>query len=66
MNVKELTDAELIEDYKGLHDCVCVAECFSSRDSINLAIVENEMARRGIEIQEKSTIVFKKKGKKIK
>lgn len=58
--VKDKTDEELIEEAKGLHDCINVADCCSSRDTILFDWVLRELELRGYEIDEEDTLSIKK------
>jgi len=49
-DIREMSDEELIELYKGLHDAVYVVECYGTSDYLLLLAVERELARRGYKI----------------
>ncbi len=48
--LKDWTDEDLIEEAKGLHDCIDVAECFSATDVMLREWVEDELVQRGYTI----------------
>jgi len=60
MKVKDMTTKQLKADYKDYYGNVYISECFSSSDINNLGLIEKELARRGIEIEETKKVKFVK------
>ena len=49
---KEMTDDQLIKEYKGLHGAIYDVECYSCSDMRRLAMVGDELVSRGYRISE--------------
>ena len=47
MNTRDMSDKELIETIKGLHESICVADCYSTRDLVNYELGIGELIDRG-------------------
>lgn len=60
-DLNKMSDKELIDMAKGLHDCIEVAECFGANDITKREWVEAELEKRGYEIiVDKTMSVIKK------
>jgi len=64
VDFKDLTDEELKEKYLALYQSVRVIGCYSTRDLIELDLLEEELLRRGYRIFEEPVLVKEEAGKK--
>lgn len=48
----EMGDKELKKQYAGLYDAIYNAECYGTRDMLNLEAIEEELCKRGYIIEE--------------
>ena len=66
MQFKDMSDKELVDMVAGLHDCIYVAECYGVKDMVNFQNAEAELDKRGIAMDEVTSLVFTKDGEDIK
>ena len=69
IKIKDRTDSELIDDWKGLYQAIYIVDCFGVSDLANFAMVQEELKRRGMEVEDETEdpneFVFTKNGKVI-
>jgi len=57
MRLADMTDEELISEYKGLYEAICTVDCYAVADIVRLLSIGKELERRGyteVDIDEES------------
>ena len=55
MNLKTMSDNQLMNEFRSLNYSVHTNECYKSKDVTNLVDVENELSSRGFELVQEPT-----------
>ena len=63
MGIREMSDDDLVVEYKALHRAVYVDNTYSLGDMGRLVILENELIRRGYDIIETVEVVKSERGR---
>ena len=63
MGIREMSDDDLVVEYKALHRAVYVDDTYSLGDMGRLVILENELIRRGYDIIETVEVVKSERGR---
>jgi len=56
VKIRDMSDEQLIELFKGLYEAIYVAECYGAADLVLIEAVAEELERRGYKIVERSEV----------